>query len=217
MASVVRYFELKNGCVHPDSYAFVVSTENVTSCWYNGNDRTMLVTNCLFRVGGAAVLLSNQPFDRQRSKYQLMYSVRTHNGADDKSYNCTMQQEDENNILGVSLIFKMRLKSYIPDFKLAIAHFCIHPGGRAVLDEVEKSLGLGEWHMESSRMTLFSFANTSSSSLWVDRVWQLGFGSGFKCNSVVWRAIRFVNPANEKNPWIDKISDFPVHISKVTC
>jgi len=32
------------------------STEN----WYTGNDRSMLVCNCLFRVGGAAALVSNR-------------------------------------------------------------------------------------------------------------------------------------------------------------
>lgn len=26
-----------------------------------------------------------------------------------------------------------------------------------------------------------------------DRIWQIGFGSGFKCNSAVWRAMRRIN------------------------
>ncbi|KAL4618999.1 hypothetical protein ACB092_06G051000 [Castanea dentata] len=127
-------------------------------------------------------------------------------------------------------VLKMKIKLYVPDFKLAFEHFCIHAGGRAVLDELEKSLGLSEWHMEPSRMTLCRFGNTSSSSLWYelayteakgrikkgDRSWQIAFGSGFKCNSVVWRAFRTINSANEKhNPWIDEIDSFPVHVPEV--
>ncbi|KAJ4954147.1 hypothetical protein NE237_030979 [Protea cynaroides] len=34
--------------------------ENITLNWYFGNDRSMLVSNCLFRMGGAAILLSNK-------------------------------------------------------------------------------------------------------------------------------------------------------------
>lgn len=52
-------------------------------------------------------------------------------------------------------VFKMNNKPYIPDFKRAFEHFCIHAGGRAVLDELQKNLHLTEWHMEPSRMTLY--------------------------------------------------------------
>ncbi|PSS33825.1 3-ketoacyl-CoA synthase [Actinidia chinensis var. chinensis] len=256
--------------VHPNSYALVVSMENITLNWYFGNNRSMLVSNCLFRMGGAAILLSNRSSDRRRSKYQLIHTVRTHKGADDKCYSCVFQEEDETKRIGVALskdlmavagealktnittlgplvlpmseqllffatlvarkIFKMKIKPYIPDFKLAFEHFCIHAGGRAVLDELEKNLDLSEWHMEPSRMTLYRFGNTSSSSLWYelayaeakgrirrgDRTWQIAFGSGFKCNSAVWRALRTVDPSKEKSPWIDEINDFPVHVPKVT-
>jgi 3-ketoacyl-CoA synthase len=34
-----------------------------------------------------------------------------------------------------------------------------------------------------------------------DRVWQIAFGSGFKCNSAVWRALRHVGTQHEA--WLD--------------
>ncbi|KAK9179710.1 hypothetical protein WN943_028914 [Citrus x changshan-huyou] len=199
----------------PNSCALVVSTENITMNWYAGNDRSMLLTNCLFRLGGAAILLSNRSSDRRRSKYELVHTLRTHKGGDDRSFG--------------RKIFKMKIKPYIPNFKLAFEHICIRTGGRAVLDEVEKHLKLNEWVMEPSRMTLYRFGNTSSSCLWYklayfeakrrirkgDRTWQIAFGSGFKCNSAVWRALRTINPAHEKNPWMDEIDNFPVHVPKV--
>ncbi|KAF8014429.1 hypothetical protein BT93_H0298 [Corymbia citriodora subsp. variegata] len=254
--------------VHRNSYALVVSIENITLNWYFGDDRSMLVSNCLFRLGGAAVLLSNQSSRRHRSKYQLIHTVRTHKGSDDKSYNCAFQREDEKKKIGLSLskdlkvvagealktnimtlsplvlpmseqllffmtlvarkVFKMKIRSYTPDFKLAFEHFCIHAGGRAVLDEVQKNLRLTDWQTEPSRMTLYRFGNTSSSSLWYelayseakgrirkgDRTWQIALGSGFKCNSAVWRALRTIDPAKEKNPWMDEIHEFPVHVPK---
>lgn len=256
--------------VHPNSYALVVSMENITLNWYFGNNRSMLLPNCLFRMGGAAVLLSNRSSDRRRAKYQLVHTVRTHKGADDRCYNCVFQHEDSAGKVGVALskdlmavagealktnittlgplvlpmseqllffgtlvarkVFKMgKIKPYIPDFKLAFEHFCIHAGGRAVLDELEKNLDLSDWHMEPSRMTLYRFGNTSSSSLWYelayseakgrirkgDRTWQIAFGSGFKCNSAVWKALKTVDPAKEKNPWTEEIHGFPVEVPRV--
>ncbi|XP_020573538.1 3-ketoacyl-CoA synthase 2-like [Phalaenopsis equestris] len=256
--------------VRPNSYALIVSTENLTLHGYYGNNRPMLVTNCLFRMGAAAVLLSNLPSDLHRAKYSLSDLIRTHRGSDDSSYLCVSQQEDDQGQIGVSLskdlmsvaagALKSNLtalgprvlpfseqfrflfslisskyfggrwisKPYVPDFKKAFEHFCIHAGGRAILDELEKRLDLGSWEMEPSRMTLYRFGNTSSSSLWYelgyseaknrvkkgDRVWQIGFGSGFKCNSVVWRALRDINPKGSY-PWLEEIHRFPVDVPQV--
>merc|ERR1712083_1024227 len=95
-------------------------------------------------------------------------------------------------------------KAYVPNFTKAVDHFCIHAGGRAVLDGVQKNLGLNDNHMQASRETLFDWGNTSSSSIWYEAEWierfgdlkkgqrilQVTFGSGFKCNSAVWRTLR---------------------------
>lgn len=56
---------------YPGCYALVVSTEVVSYTWYSGNDMDMLLPNCLFRIGAAAMLLSSCRSDRWRSKYEL--------------------------------------------------------------------------------------------------------------------------------------------------
>lgn len=56
---------------YPGSYALVVSTECVNYAWYSGNDTKMLLPNCFFRMGAAAILLSNSRLHRWRAKYEL--------------------------------------------------------------------------------------------------------------------------------------------------
>ncbi|XP_042506321.1 3-ketoacyl-CoA synthase 4-like [Macadamia integrifolia] len=251
--------------VHRNTYAVVVSTENITHSGYLGNNKSMLITNCLFRMGCSVILLSNKAGDRRRAKYKLLHVVRTHRGPNDTAYRCVYQDQDAEGKNGVSLskdliavaggalkanittlgplvlpiseqilyffnlvtkkLFNEKVMTYIPDFKLAFNHFCIHAGGRGVIDELEKNLQLLPENVEASRMTLHRFGNTSSSSVWYElayteakgrmrkanHVWQIAFGSGFKCNSAVWEALRHVKPS-PNNPWDDSIHKYPVHI-----
>ena len=81
----------------------MVSTENITLNWYFGNDRSMLLSNCIFRMGGAAALLSNHRADARRPKYRPLHTVRTHKGAADECYDCVYQREDGTGRVGVSL------------------------------------------------------------------------------------------------------------------
>lgn len=71
---------------NPNNYAVVVSTEMVGYNWYSGKERSMLIPNCFFRMGCSAVLLSNRRRDYRSSKYCLEHIVRTHKGADDRSF-----------------------------------------------------------------------------------------------------------------------------------
>ena len=54
--------------------------------WYLGSDRSMLIPNTLFRMGGAAMVLTNRLDEVARAKYELQHVVRVHLGADDKAY-----------------------------------------------------------------------------------------------------------------------------------
>ncbi|KAL3510792.1 hypothetical protein ACH5RR_030193 [Cinchona calisaya] len=254
--------------VYPNLNAVVVSTEIITPNYYRGKERSMLLPNCLFRMGGAAILLSNRRSDSRRAKYRLLHLVRTHKGADDKAYKCVFEEEDPQGKSGISLskdlmviagealksnittmgplvlpaseqllflisligrkFFNPKWKPYIPDFKQAFDHFCIHAGGRAVIDELQKNLQLSAEHVEASRMTLHRFGNTSSSSLWYElsyieakgrmrkgnRVWQIAFGSGFKCNSAVWKCNKSIEIPTDGS-WSDCIDRYPVHIPEV--
>ncbi|KAB5557502.1 hypothetical protein DKX38_008411 [Salix brachista] len=251
--------------VHGNSYALVVSTENITGNRYQGEDRSMILINCLFRIGGAAILLSNRPSDRHAAKYQLIHAVHTNTAASDSSYNCISSVEDSEGLPGVSISKSLmpvaiktieanlttlghlvlpisekilfianyiarhfhseNIKPYVPDFMKAIDHIITHVGGQPVLDGVERNLKLSKIDMEASRMTLYRFGNTSSSSVWYglayieakgrvkrgDRVWQIAFGSGFKCNSLIMKAMRDVD-LEENNPWSDEIDGFPVDL-----
>jgi hypothetical protein len=44
--------------------------------------------DAIFRMGGAAVLMTNKPSLRSRCKYELAAASRVHTGANDASYNC---------------------------------------------------------------------------------------------------------------------------------
>ncbi|KAG6389544.1 hypothetical protein SASPL_151015 [Salvia splendens] len=250
---------------NPNNYALVVSTEMVGFNWYPGKDRSMLIPNCYFRMGCSAVLLSNRRRDACRAKYSLEHIVRTHKGADDRSFRSVHQEEDSEKHKGLkiskdlvevggdaiktnittlgplvlpfseqllflsTLVWKTVMggpqppKPYIPDYKLAFEHFCMHAASKTVLDELQRNLKLSDENLEASRATLHRFGNTSSSSIWYelayleakervkrgDRVWQLSFGSGFKCNSVVWKSLRR-SRRPETGPWVDCIHRYPV-------
>ncbi|KAF6156732.1 hypothetical protein GIB67_033201 [Kingdonia uniflora] len=256
--------------VHKNSLALVLSMETITPNGYSGNNKSMLLSNTLFRMGGAALLLSNKRQDKSTAKYVLQHLVRTNLGHDDQSYRSVFQEPDNDGLVGVALSLDLlrvaskaltlnvttlgplvlpyseqilfawsiilrkiwppakRKPTYVPDFKRAFKHFCIHAGGRAVIDAVENNLGLCEEEGEPSRMTLYRFGNTSSSSLWYelsyleakgrvkrgDQIWQIAFGSGFKCNSAVWKCVSDLDPAAE-NAWSDEIHLYPILVPEV--
>ncbi|KAI5065699.1 hypothetical protein GOP47_0020394 [Adiantum capillus-veneris] len=253
--------------VHRNSYALVISTENITRNMYFGNsEKSMMVSNGLFRCGCSAILLSSKPSSRGHAKLRLLHCLRTHLGADKKAYDCVHHIEDEEGNPGVSLQFnlvevagsalranilklarsilpvseilkvlvslvkqkvlKMAVKMYEPDFKKAIDHFCIHPGGRAVIDAIGKGLKLSAYDIEPGKMALYRFGNTSSSGIWYalayceakgrlrkgNKIWQIALGSGFKCNSGVWEVLRDIEPSESGrlNPWMSSIHKYPV-------
>ncbi|EXB65363.1 3-ketoacyl-CoA synthase 21 [Morus notabilis] len=235
---------------HENSYAIVVSTESFGLHWYCGKEKSMMLSNCLFRSGGCSMLFTNKNELKKKAILKLKCLVRTHLGADDEAYECCIQLEDEKGHEGFRLTKKLtkaaakalrlNLRVLVPkilpvreilrywivnlirntnnkgdpqltssgannlDFKTGAEHFCIHPGGRAVIDGVGMSLGLSEYDLEPSRMALHRFGNTSAGGFWYvlgymeakkrlkkgDRILMMSFGAGFKCNNCLWEVMR---------------------------
>nr|XP_043635896.1 3-ketoacyl-CoA synthase 12-like [Erigeron canadensis] len=248
--------------------ALVVTSECLSPNWYTGNDRSMILSNCLFRSGGCAMVLTNKPSLAYKSMFKLKVMVRTHHGSKDEAYGCCVQTEDTQGRVGFHLgkclpktatrafvenlkeiapkILPMREllrfatlsfarkmlqkflgKSFYPtrpmiNFKTGIDHFCLHTGGKAVIDAVAQSLSLSQFDIEPARMTLHRFGNTSASSLWYvlgymeakkrlkkgDKLFMISFGAGFKCNSCLWEVVRDLE--GEGNVWKDcNIENYP--------
>lgn len=249
---------------HKNFYALVLSTEILSTGWYSGHERSKLLLNCLFRMGSAAILLTNKKEAKKSSKYKLFCTVRTQRAFEDNAYFAAFREEDSNGKLGVtlkkdllqvagetlkpnitilgskilSLLEKLRhgisiigkryidktRGTYVPNFKTVIQHFCLPTSGRPVIKEIAKGLKLGDREVEAALMTLHRFGNQSSSSLWYelaymeakervkkgDKVWQLGMGSGPKCNSLVWECLRPITGESKKGPWADSVHRYPI-------
>jgi len=68
-----------------------------------GKHKQYMVANCIFRMGGAAIMLSNKKQYARTAKYQLLHNARVHTGQTDESYGCMSWGPDPDGVNGVYL------------------------------------------------------------------------------------------------------------------
>ncbi len=173
-------------------------------------DVDSLISASVFADGGAAVILSAQPPELGAHALELgqFASALVSEGEKDMAW-----------MIGDNG-FDMVLSTYVPQIlesnvgtgveallaemglsKEAIAHWAIHPGGRAILDKVASALELDETALTASRKVLQNYGNMSSSSvLFVlkellneakpdESIYAMAFGPGLTVESGLFRKI----------------------------
>ncbi|WP_372698346.1 type III polyketide synthase [Arthrobacter sp. JSM 101049] len=162
----------------PDAVVLVVCAELCSLHVRSSNDPDTIMGSALFADGAAAALVTARPAGPEAQpglQLDFFETVLTPVGEDAMAWNIG----DEG--------FEMVLGSYVPhiiddhivgalDPLLAndpkfegtyaeIEHWGIHPGGRAILDRVEKRLGLREDQLAPARRVLHDYGNMSSATV----------------------------------------------------
>lgn len=184
----------------PNATVLIVSLELCTLHLQFGADVDTILSGSVFADGGAAVLISNKKPDGKPALEMTGFANEiTSRGEQDMAWTIGDQG------------FDMVLTTYVPDiieeniqpmvkavldsYSLGnedVAHWAIHPGGRAIIDRIQKSLGLSADDVIPSREVLRDFGNMSSATvLFVlknmmdsgnlkldDRILSMAFGPG---------------------------------------
>lgn len=156
----------------PEAKVLMVCVELCTLHFQNLNSADYNLSNMLFADGGAATIITSQPLNAQALCVHGFVSDINNKGETDMSWNIS------------SSGFLMKLSSYVPQllslgFKDLIENilskygasisdlykWAIHPGGKRILDNIEKEFELNNGELNASRKVLKSYGNMSSPTI----------------------------------------------------
>ena len=150
----------------------VVCTELCTLHFQQEFSHDNAAASLLFADGSAAALVSNNLFSANSLSLKTFYAEVAIKGKEEMSW-----QISDNGFL-------MKLSSYIPQLiqeditalvnraleeaeitKEEITHWCIHPGGKKILEVIQNQLSLSQEDLSCSRLVLSKFGNMSSPTI----------------------------------------------------
>ena len=156
----------------PESNVLIVCTELCTLHFQKEFSADNAASSLLFGDGSAAVLVSNVITKANALTLKGFYSHVAIKGKSEMSWQLSSKgflmtlssyvpqliQED------IQMLVEMAVKKY--DLSLTdITHWCIHPGGKRILDLIEKKLALPADALIHSRKTLANYGNMSSPTI----------------------------------------------------
>lgn len=148
----------------------VVCTELCTIHFQKENNQDNITSSLLFGDGSAAVLINSS--DEKGINLKSFYSKVSPQGKKDMSWQLSSKG------------FLMKLSGYVPDllnndFKKIcsnalhktgntiedVKHWCIHPGGKKILEAIEQSIGKEKGNFKHSYDVLKNYGNMSSPTI----------------------------------------------------
>ena len=156
----------------PEAVVLVVAVELCTLHLRPPTDVDSIIATSVFADGGAAAVVSAAPPTGKALKLENFASTLTETGEEDMAW--TIGDEGFNMVLStyVPHILEANIGAVVDPFlaesglnRADVAHWAVHPGGRAILDKVESALGLEADRLEASRRTLKDYGNMSSATI----------------------------------------------------
>lgn len=155
----------------PEAQVLIVCTELCTLHFQREATMDNITSSLLFGDGAAAVLMTGSDYD-EGLQLDGFYSEIITKGKRDMAWELS------------STGFQMTLSGYIPDLveedfgrivehalqkqmssKEEISHWCLHPGGKRVLEAIHKSLEFKGGELDASYEVLNEFGNLSSATI----------------------------------------------------
>jgi predicted naringenin-chalcone synthase len=196
----------------PNAQVLIVDVELCTLHFQKTYDADNLMSNALFADGASAVVVKSELSEGGKAlKISNLYSVIEPKGETDMAWRVG------------NTGFEMRLSAYIPNLvksninellqnslneqlmeKSDIKHWAIHPGGKAILEVIEKQLKLPENALEASWKILRKYGNMSSVTIFyvLEELWNqkidfnanefifaCGFGPGLTMETAILEAV----------------------------
>jgi predicted naringenin-chalcone synthase len=154
------------------SKVLVVCTELCSLHFQREATDDNLLANALFADGAAAVLVEGETSSPLQLAFKAFHNDLAEDGKEDMAWS-----------IG-DLGFEMKLSAYVPEIikrgitsltrellqKLSgrfsdIKHFAIHPGGKKILEVIEKELGIDKQNNEAAYYVLKNYGNMSSATV----------------------------------------------------
>ena len=154
--------------LHPESHVAVVSVEICSAAIFWGDDIELILSNSIFADGAAACLLTNSS-GRQGLSMTGFSSLLWPEHRDDlrfKTEDGRLRNVISRSVPAVAAkAVKELMTNLMAHSSVKRWHAAVHPGGRMILDEIEKNVPLLAGKLARSREVLRRYGNMSSPSV----------------------------------------------------